>query len=281
MGKNKKYKTTVPVFRLKPVPRTNQCIVQHVAYFNEGDRLHDEIIDIETTETMTQVYGKNIYYVGNIDGYDITARITKCNMLGGFLLSNGKLPVYNLCFSYNKTLVKGYLFNVYINFTIDPSCRESLKSPSAYVNAKLSGKFSMDFDCDKSVLEKRADIIQSTLDGTLEKIVAKYMFEEKQLDKYSEEISNVFEKESDSIKTFFNRLFDGLPIANFPSDKIILNVYLGPLYKSKYISELLRTALVEREKERRSELGIDEDFYTFPENLINFVKKDKPIVVDS
>jgi hypothetical protein len=143
----------------------------------------------------------------------------------------------------------------------------------------------MDFDCDKSVLDKKTDILQSTLDTTLGKIVNNYMSEGKEPDKYSEEISNVFDKESESIKGLFNRLFDGLPMANFPSEKIILNTYLGPIYKSKYISELLKTALVERENERRADLGIDDDFYTFPENLINSVKKDKPkdkpIVINS
>lgn len=274
MGKNKEYKNTVPVFRLKPIPGTNECIAQHVAYFNEGDRLHDEIIELETTETMINVYGKNVYHIGNVDGYDITARITKCNMLGNFLLSNGKLPIYNLCFSYNKTLVKGYLFNVYINFTIDPKCREGIKTPSAYVNAKLSGTYSMDFDCDKSVNTKREDILQSTLDKTLERIVAEYMLNGKDLDKYSDEISERFDRETTNIKNLHNRLFDGLKMTNFPSEKIIMSTYLSPIYKSRYIDELMRIALIERENERRTDLGIDEDFYTFPENIIKAVKSE-------
>ena len=51
--------TTQPVFRLKPTPYNNSCVIKHVGYLTEKEKLGDERVEFDTPVEMQNQYGKN------------------------------------------------------------------------------------------------------------------------------------------------------------------------------------------------------------------------------
>ena len=63
--------TTQPVFRLKPTPYNNSCVIKHVGYLTEKEKLGDERVEFDTSVEMQNQYGKNIDYLGLIKKYNV------------------------------------------------------------------------------------------------------------------------------------------------------------------------------------------------------------------
>lgn len=275
------YKNTTPVFRLKPLSNTNNCIVKHVGYLNDNEKLADEPLDIETTDNMINSYGKNVFFIDTINDYEITVYVLKCNILGNYLLNNIKMPIYNLCFMYKNKLINGYLFNVYINFTLNQSCKNNLIKPQHYINATLTGNYSIDIDCDQSIVDKRIDFILSLQDIVLKQIINKFMLSYDNINLFMNDITNEYNQTMSDINIYYDKLFDGFQLLNFPSEQIILSLY-SSIYKNPFIKYLIHFSLLEREKERRINLGVhDDDTYFIPQKIIKI--KDvllNPTIVD-
>lgn len=271
MGK-KKYTNTTPIFRLKPIRQTNECKVQHVGYFTHGDKLGDEELDIATPKEMIEKVGKNIYAFGEINGYNVEARLFKCNMVGDFLVNNNNLPIYDLCFTYEKKIVKGFLFNVYIEFKIDEDCKKLIDKPAKYYDAVLKGKFSLKFDCDEEMTECVEYYRQNIFDSTLKDITLEYTSKHmKELT--SEDMSKILEETTSTVEKkqeFLNSLFDPKPLNFFTSENVILATYLLPLLTHPYVNELIKLALKGREKSRRKKMNVDESesMYELPSKVI-------------
>ena len=52
--------TTQPVFRLKPTPYNNSCVIKHVGYLTEKEKLGDERVEFDTPVEIQNQYGKNV-----------------------------------------------------------------------------------------------------------------------------------------------------------------------------------------------------------------------------
>jgi hypothetical protein len=56
----RKHEETTPVFRLKPIYQNNTCELKLVGYKGPDQKLGDEVIDIDTSEDVKLLHGKNV-----------------------------------------------------------------------------------------------------------------------------------------------------------------------------------------------------------------------------
>ena len=133
---DKKYHSTEPVFRLKPIFRSNTCEVKLVGYMDSDHKLGDELLEFETSKEVESAFGKNIDLVCKVKNYNITTSIYKNNIVGNYLVKNDFLPVFSISVMYAKTLVSGFLFDIFIGFQLDDESKNLLKDYSKCVIAR-------------------------------------------------------------------------------------------------------------------------------------------------
>ena len=71
---------------------------------NDGDKLGDEPIELDTTPEEQKLYGNNKLSLGIIDGYDITVALFRNNITGSYMFQNSSLPVCSLQFRPRKNM---------------------------------------------------------------------------------------------------------------------------------------------------------------------------------
>jgi hypothetical protein len=273
---SKQYEETEPVFRLKPIYQNNVCEVKLVGYMDPTQKLGDEVIDIDTTEDVKNLHGKNVDFVCNIDGYNITACIYKNNIIGNYLLKNDFLPVYSISIAYSKTLVDGFLFDIFIGFQLNEESKKILKDPKKCYNARLYGEFKLKLYCDEEVIEN----FEKVLNLVEEKIVQ----ESKVLDKMNtmnEDDFTVFLiKSIEERKTFLNELKDGKILEPLTSVSKT-SQFLRNIYKDNDLTPLFKVALDVRQEERRKKYNAI-DKYEIPKKVLNIRDVEKnPEMLDS
>lgn len=258
-----KYSDTEPIFRLKPVFRNNVCEVKHVGYMNSDQRLGDELLEFETSREAQEVCGKNVDFINKIYDYNITAAIYKNNVVGSYLLKHTFLPVYSISIAYTKSIVSGFLFDIFIGFELDEESIKVVKEPRKCVNARLYGRFKLKLFCDDEVVNSY-DLM---LDSIQERIIEEDAIIQK-MNTMSEEDFMVFlDEEITRRKEYLLALKNGIDIPELFSVKRTVEM-LRNVYKLNDLTVLFESALNVRQKERQHKYNAIED-YKIPTNVIN------------
>lgn len=303
MGKHRNHSNTQPVFRIKTERNTNNAVLKHVGYFIEGQHLiGDEVVELETSNEKQEIYGKNTDCIAQVNGYDITVNVYKTNILGSYLLGTDKFPVYNVTLMYKKNIIAGYLINIYVYFTLDDKSIKDLsvpqkiintetgeeeikivKKPQKYVNAQVSGTYSINFELDEEIMKFVHDQIEKSEELALEEVAEYYSSKNISIEDVDpNELNKRITDTTNKIVMFYRKITDGMTLPSFPSEKVLLNVYIKPLYNNPLFLDILKNAVEYRDKVRRVELNGDEDFeYSVPTNVFNINEVDKnPEIVD-
>jgi hypothetical protein len=268
----KKYDDVIPIFRIKPVYRDSSCIVKHVGYIdNTKELLLDEIVDIKTSDFEIRRFGRNTEFVTTINNYDITAVIMRNNIKGDILLKGDYFPLYSLSIGFIKTLVSGYLFDIFVGFAPDQESLTQLKNPQKVVDARLNGSYTMKIYCDPFVSE-HFDNLYDELD---QKLIEEPHILEKigQLDE--KEGMDFIAEQLDEYKNMYKDLQNGYMIFEFKSHLEIINK-LRDLYKSRKIFPLIKFVLEQVEKKRNKKYNAIES-YEIPKNIIKLNDLEKNI----
>jgi hypothetical protein len=124
-----------PVFKLQ-IMGQDRVMCKYIDIIESRDKLYDEPIELPSQNGVLSFpdQGK----------YQIIGKACACNIPGGFLLKNKKIPVYYLSLFYASQLVTGSMFNYFLYFTIDEETSKKLILPKDYVNRTMSGKFSLE-----------------------------------------------------------------------------------------------------------------------------------------
>lgn len=137
--------TEHPVFRLK-LNGENTVVCQYKGMLREDQELLDEEI------------GDPAYYINSVveknGENNIFVRYYKCNVLGGYLLKEDKIPLYYTHVNFTRGIVSGFLFNLWIFFIPDEETKKSIKHPNNYVNKTMTGKFVMQLILDGNVADE-------------------------------------------------------------------------------------------------------------------------------
>ena len=260
---DKKYHSTEPIFRLKPIYRTNACEVKLVGYIDDNHKLDDELLEFKTPREVEAAFGKNIDLVSKVKNYNITASIYKNNILGNYILKNDFLPIYSISFMYEKTLVSGFLFDIFIGFQLDEDSKNLLKDRTKYMNARLNGKFLLKIYCDDEVIEN-FDLILSTIDDQV--IQDKDVLEN--MNSMSEEdFMQYLDKEISRRKEYLINLKNGIEIPELSGLNKTINM-LRNIYKNNNLTNIIQYALEVREEDRRKKYNASSE-YKIPEKVLN------------
>ncbi len=278
---NKPHVNLEAVFRLKP-NRTEtdmgECEIKLAGYVSPTDKLGDEPIEIETTRNEIKVFSKNTLLLDKINGYDITVNAYRNNIIGNFLIKNRNLPVCSLQFMYAKSIVVGYLFNVFICFCLDTSKNFFLKSAKDYVNARVYGKYMMVLDGDQEFL----DALKNIKDEDIEKYSLEDVASRMENKEYTEEeLNELIEKDMKEKKEFYKELLEGKEVKYKKNIKKMTEEYLFPLFKNPHIDGLIKFALEARAKKRTKEYGSFDGEYKIPSKVLKLDDiKNNPESVD-
>jgi hypothetical protein len=259
-----------PVFRLKPnrtePTELSECDIKHVGYISGNQNLGDEIVELETTPAEQRKYGKNIHTLGEINGYDITVRIYRNNMTGHFMINSKQLPVCNLQLMYSKTILTGYLFNVFIYFILDPYKNSFLKDPKSYVGARVYGVYYMILDSEGEINQN----ISHLYNVLCEKYAKEQLVEEmtNNPDMKEEDIVKRLNDIIEEKKEFYKRVMIGTEIKSFRNIKEFVDDYLKPIYNNKHFIDIVKYALEERHKKRIKEYRAYDKEYKVPEKIL-------------
>jgi len=259
----RKHEETTPVFRLKPLYQNNTCELKLVGYKDPQQKLGDEVIDIDTPEDMKLLHGKNVDLIAHIDGYNITGCIYKNNILGDYVLKNDFLPVYSISIAYTKTLVDGFLFDIFIGFQLSEESKKLLEDPKKVPNARLYGEFKLKLYCDDEVIEHYDKVLDLVEDMTISDTEVLKHMETMDEDNFTNFLSDEIEKR----KQIFIELKDGKVLPPLTSVNKTAS-YLRNIYKSNNLNPLFKVALDMRQEERRKKYNAIEK-YDIPTKVLN------------
>ena len=264
MSETKNNENCQPVFRLKPTPYSNSCIIKHVGYLNENEKLGDERVDFKTPEDMQLKYGKNIDIIGTIMGYVIKVYIFKNNIIGSYLLKNDYIPIYSISVVYEKNIVSGPLFDIFLGFKLDDTSKELLKTPKKIVNATVYGKYQLKIYCDDSVKNN----INNFYNRIGEDLIKEPYIISKLNELSEEQFTTYLEEQINKIKTNIENLINGLDVELFKTHSFMIDNILRPLYNDSNLNLFIRFCLEKREEERRRNYKVREN-YELPKRVLN------------
>jgi hypothetical protein len=259
----RKHEETTPVFRLKPVYDQNICEVKLVGYKEPSQKLGDEVIDIDTPEQVQLLHGKNVDLISHIDSYNVTGCIYKNNIVGDYIFKNDFLPVYSISIAYSKTLVDGFLFDIFIGFKLSEESKKLLEDPKKVPNARIYGEYILKLYCDDEVIENFDKVLQLVENATVSEpeVLSK-------MDTMSEdEFMNYLGGEVEKRKQVFIDLKDGKLLPALTSVNKTAT-FLRNLYKNNNLNPLFKVALDIRQEERRKKYNAVEK-YDIPTKVLN------------
>jgi hypothetical protein len=258
-----KYSDTEPIFRLKPVFRNNVCEVKLVGYMDSEQKLGDELMEFETSREAQEVCGKNIDFINKIYDYNVTAAIYKNNVVGSYLLKHTFLPVYSISIAYSKSIVSGFLFDIFIGFELDEESIKIVKDPRKCVNARLYGRFKLKLFCDDEVVNSY-DLMLNSIDN---RIIEEGTILDKMNEMSEEDFMVFLDTEITRRKDYLLTLKNGIDIPELFSVSRTIEM-LRNVYKLNDLTPLFELALNVRQKERQQKYNAIED-YKIPINVIN------------
>ena len=278
MGKNinnEDHSDTQAVFRMKPKPHSSECEIKHVGYLLKDQQLGDEQVDITTSSEMQEEYGKNVYHVGKFKKYDVFFSLYKTNMIGSYLANNRVLPVYNISFMYKKSIVMGYLFDIYVYFDIKPESYVKLGTLKSLVNACVDGRYLMKLEGDIELFDNK-DKLYDNIDNSVLLDIANLDINNIK----EEEVIEKVNKLTADKKKYYDNLLNGVDIGVFINNHKFINNVIMPLLLDKNMHDLINYAIDIREEKRRKELNAMEGEYKIPDKVIDLKKvKENPDIV--
>ena len=260
MTDQKPYQTTEPIFRLKPLTYNTHCELKHVGYFNEGDSLGDEIVELSTSEEDKALYGENTLFISNVMKYNITVNIYKNNFKGSFLLQQTYLPVFSIDLSYAKNIVGGFLFSICLGLELNAYSLNLMKTPAKCVNARIEGTYRIRLfaeNFNQEFMDKLSDYVQSDPE-----VVAQFssLSEEEFLTYYKDKLTFVVD--------FYEKFKTGIVIEQFTTQTKLISNILKPLITDSRLRYFILYSLELREKKRRAEYNAIES-YSIPTKVLN------------
>jgi len=125
------------VFNIKTFNNSNNAVIKCVGHIKKDEKFIDERIKCSDKTKNQYVYELS---------EDITVRFNKCHMIDTYLVSNQILPILYASVTYENSIVKSVLFNIFINFKIDDI--KKIISEKQLINKKISGKYSVSIKLD-------------------------------------------------------------------------------------------------------------------------------------
>lgn len=166
MKKEIKKDETSAVFRLKPDKRSNSAIIKFVGRLNVNEKLGDEVIELDKPiHPDACIVGRHAIPIKNIDNFEMTGRLFKCNIVGSHIVASYRYPLMYLNVHYDKSMVSGSLFQIFVSININPEEKKAIKNNKDYVNLHFTGTWHMHIDCDDEFVENYERYLRDMLES--------------------------------------------------------------------------------------------------------------------
>lgn len=232
-----------PVFRLK-IMGEDRVLCKYIGTVESRDKLYDEPIELP--------HQGGVIKFPNEGNYEILGRACACNIPGGHLLKNKKIPIYYISMIYASQFVTGALFNYFLYFTIDQQTSAKLLLPKNYVNRSMSGKFTLELMDSEGFLsfflkKKRSSIEDDIIESFLEKIE---LASDDEKIKINSEIQTEVEKKLDK----YRQMFEPIQMEGTLNNKKIFT-QMENFYRSDDFKELISSCLEFTQIQRLEKMG--------------------------
>lgn len=250
----------IPVFKLKQLDNTS-VMCRYIGTIEKSQELYDEQMELSDQNGVPKSV---IYDMGNYNNYNIICIGKICNIVGNYLAKHKKLPIYYLSMLYEKTFIKGFLFSIFLSFTIDNTTMKVLTSLNKYVNKPLTGKYTLELIADDDFLDKFITYKRNKLESD---VMGKYIDQfESADDDDKNKLMEKIDTEINDILNTYKKLFEPIDVT-VVSKKIILEK-MKQMYMNPLISELIYFLLDLRNRERIEKSCPDAN-YEIPKKIIN------------
>lgn len=262
----------IPVFKMKLLSSTS-AMCKYIGCVKKEENIYDEPMELTNENGKSEVVYKDL---GTYGSYYITAKTFICSIIGSYLIKSVKLPTYFMSLFYDKKFVSGYLFVIYLYFTIDSCHTEELKNPSNYVNKNIKGKLTLELVSDE-------DFLTNFLKKRETELEREYMIEyidQFERSNHNEKITimNEIKQKVQNKLNMYSNLFEPIEIVFIGKKSIIKKMY--EIYENPLMNDLIKFGLEMRENERLKKSGHGET-YKVPNKIIKLKElKEHPESID-
>jgi hypothetical protein len=255
------FKDALPVFVMKTINDTNSIKFKYIGWTKTPEKVSGELIEIETDTKMMNRIGKNSYFIGKFGQYDVFARFYMCHLIGDYLLTHDKIPIFYMTIIYERRFITGNLFNYFLYFTMTKESRKELKTPKNYINKVVFGKFSLELVDDTNFLSR----VQSEYPECMEEYLMTQNDTLKKKDITSEESKQILKEIKEKKVSLINELHDVFKPVEilFKSRKYIIEKIMYNVCES--LKPLIFTGLKIRDNDRFKD---NEESYEFPDKAL-------------
>ena len=244
-----------PIFRIKPFNNQNKAIIKCVGQIDEGEKISDEIVELsKPIHPEHEVVGKYVIPIKSIGKYDMSGVIYKCNISGEHIVISRKYPLLCLNIKYDRTIVSGSLFQIFISLEMAKEEKRKIKKNSEYVNLEFSGLWNRHLECDEEFSEN----YEKYLIEILEEEALKKYFQTNQ-NNNEEEVFEYVNNYVNSERKFYDDFMSKCGIVINYTSLEKMRDYLVELCMSDNFYKLLQISMKCREKKRLKDRNIDED----------------------
>ncbi len=134
-------KIKIGVYQLVP-QKNNTCKFVEKGYVKYGKNFDDELMNIDflkNEELKFEVSSNRVKF-----NDEIYFQFFKDNVASTYISSTTKIPVFHCSVMYQKKILMGNLFNIYLYFNIENA--KSYKSFKDLLGANLKGKFTLEIE---------------------------------------------------------------------------------------------------------------------------------------
>lgn len=271
----------LPVFRAKCKYGENYVNIDVIGSVLENTQLPDQVMDIETSKEMENLYGKNIYHIMDCDGYTVVGKMFYSNISVSQLLNNINLPIFYMTIMYEKKFITGFLPNIYLYFVIDESTLKEISgNPKNYLNRQLTGHFKLQVIPDDDYMENFVEYIRPI---TEEKIMEQNLGEldpDISVENLPEEFYINIQKLTNKKLAEYENLLNVHEFSAYTKKEKIIKDYIKPLCSNELFRDILKAGIRIREIERQKN-SVESYVFKQPKRVFNLRElKDNPDKVD-
>lgn len=246
------FKNVNPIVRMKPEYGSNIAHFKVTKYIETGTRIDDDILEIDTPQNVINKCGMNSIYICELNEYVAKGKIFICNIPGGFILKNKKIPMYYLRVGYERKFLSGHLFEIIVSYDISDESFELKNNPIKYLKSQLMGQYVIEFMKDDDFMEnfekhmrpKYQDRYLKEFAGT--KDVNQMADEE--MDDIVKSVSNKINERFGEIK----KIMEPITLTQYPHKSVLVK-HMRDLCSNEIFIEMVRESILMRDLNRKSE----------------------------
>lgn len=275
----------IPVFRIKPQNRTNNCTIKYVGFLTEDEKLGDEIVELDKPlHPDYSAVGKHAIPIKKIGHFNMVGRLYRCNIVGSHIAVSSRYPMMYLNIEYERPMVSGSLFQMFFSIDMNKEEKKNIKELKKYVNLTFTGRWIRHIDCDDEFTQNYDQYLQEMLEDEAIKLFYQSDNDEiveKRNTLTEDQITLWVDQYVDSERVFYDKFMRTQEDIEFRSLQKLRDEFVD-MSTSDRFHKFLLLAMKARDLHRRKDYGIEDDATTYvvPQNVTKLDELRKQMIED-